>query len=174
MGLIAAGMLAAGCAAPNKSAVSDGTSSQPTPTPYVAPEADRSQAWRNSTDLPMAIKADALWSKVSDPEAWKEWNPSVTEVAMVGAELREGAMFDWTVDGKKVQSTVLSLVKDQKLVIEGTPFAEKGELEFSIRPFGERTLLHLECRLKPDWKKKEKAALEAFFRDLAGKAQQIK
>ena len=163
------------CAAPVKKTEETVQALQPTPThtPTVL-LGNPNQMWRNSTDLPVALSAEEVWKKLSRPEEWSSYFPAVKNAAMVGAELRQGSEITWSYQGKEVLSEVLVYKRDEKLVIKGLPYSPDAELEYSLRPAGTSTLVHIECRLNAGWKKGQDTTQAEFFQALASAVQGIK
>jgi uncharacterized protein YndB with AHSA1/START domain len=78
---------------------------------------------------------ETVWDVMTNPNHWPQWFPGVDGVSNVTG-ISEGASFEWTLEGRTGQGTVVSMEPMKRLEIMTQIGDDKDAHVFRLRPSG--------------------------------------
>ncbi len=86
-------------------------------------------------EIEIDAPVEKVWKVMTDPTQWPQWFPGIDAVTKV-APVTEGAVFEWTSEGKVGRSAIVKMEPMRRLEIMTQVDDDKDAHVFVLRPSG--------------------------------------
>jgi uncharacterized protein YndB with AHSA1/START domain len=86
-------------------------------------------------EIEIDATVEKVWQVMTDPAKWPQWFPGVDAITMA-PPVSEGAVFEWTTEGKVGRSAIVKMLPLKRLEIMTQVDDDKDMHVFELRPSG--------------------------------------